>query len=146
MKRILVCLDGSQRAPYVLDAAVALARRTGAKVQLLRAVSLPPELPPAMYLISPNDVPSVLLEDAKRGLAELSRDVPADIIEGIFTQIGSPWDAICSAARAHDADLIVIGSHGYGGLDRVLGTTAAKVVNHADRSVLVVRQKPDSAR
>jgi nucleotide-binding universal stress UspA family protein len=42
-------------------------------------------------------------------------------------------------ARAIGADLIVIGSHGYGGLDRVLGTTAARVVNHADRSVLVVR-------
>jgi nucleotide-binding universal stress UspA family protein len=36
-------------------------------------------------------------------------------------------------------DLIVIGSHGYDALDRLLGTTAAKVVNHADRSVLVVR-------
>ncbi|HVU00723.1 MAG TPA: universal stress protein [Polyangiaceae bacterium] len=36
-----------------------------------------------------------------------------------------------------------MGSHGYGTLDRVLGTTAAKVVNHAARSVLVVR---DAAR
>lgn len=34
---------------------------------------------------------------------------------------------------------IVIGSHGHGGIDRVLGTTAAKLVNHADRNVLVVR-------
>jgi len=33
----------------------------------------------------------------------------------------------------------VIGSHGYGGLDRLLGTTAARVVNHADRNVLIVR-------
>ena len=52
---------------------------------------------------------------------------------------GEGADAICSAAREHDVDLIVIGSHGYGILDRLLGTTAAKVVNHADRSVLVVR-------
>jgi universal stress protein F len=43
------------------------------------------------------------------------------------------------AAAENDVDMIVIGSHGYHGLDRVLGTTAAKVVNHADRSVLVVR-------
>jgi nucleotide-binding universal stress UspA family protein len=33
----------------------------------------------------------------------------------------------------------VIGAHGYGKLDRMLGTTAAKVVNHADRNVLIVR-------
>ncbi len=51
----------------------------------------------------------------------------------------APWDGICRAAREHDADMIVIGSHGYGALDRLLGTTAAKVVNHADRNVLVVR-------
>jgi nucleotide-binding universal stress UspA family protein len=36
----------------------------------------------------------------------------------------------------------VIGCHGYSGLDRVIGTTAGKVVNHADRSVFVVRERP----
>jgi nucleotide-binding universal stress UspA family protein len=38
--------------------------------------------------------------------------------------------------------LIVIGAHGYGIVDRILGTTAGRVVNHADRSVLVVRATP----
>jgi nucleotide-binding universal stress UspA family protein len=42
-------------------------------------------------------------------------------------------------ARELSVDLIAIGSHGYSPVDHVLGTTAAKVVNHADRSVLVVR-------
>ena len=46
---------------------------------------------------------------------------------------------ICGAAPTTDAGLIVIGSHGFGSLDRVFGTTAARVVNHADRSTLVVR-------
>jgi universal stress protein F len=41
---------------------------------------------------------------------------------------------------------VVIGSHGYGGLDRVLGTTAAKIVNHASCSVLVVREAQAEAR
>ena len=51
----------------------------------------------------------------------------------------SPWDAICAAAIAEDVDAIVIGSHGYDVLDRLTGTTAAKVVNHADRTVIVIR-------
>jgi universal stress protein F len=144
MKRILVCLDGSSRAPQVLAAGVDLARRTGAKVCLFRAVGLPPELPPSLYSMSPSDLPNVLLDNAKKELTELSRDIPPELLEALFTHIGSPWDAICSAARDHDVDLIVIGSHGYGGLDRLLGTTAAKVVNHADRSVLVVRRKMES--
>ena len=33
----------------------------------------------------------------------------------------------------------VIGSHGYDTMDKLIGTTAAKVVNHAEVSVLVVR-------
>ncbi len=140
MKRILVCLDGSQRAPHVLATALDLARRMGAKIRLFRAVGLPPELP-TQYLLSPSNLPDILVENAKKELTELSRDVPPDLLDGVHTHIGSPWDAICRAAREHDADLVVIGSHGYGALDRVLGTTAAKVVNHADRSVLVVRPK-----
>jgi nucleotide-binding universal stress UspA family protein len=145
MKRILTCLDGSQRAPYVLSTAVSLARGTGAKVLLFRAVSIPSELPPRLYSVSPNDLPDILLESAKSELTELARDVPQDLIDGIEVHVGSPWDAICTAAQAHDADLVVIGSHGYGALDRILGTTAAKVVNHIDRSVLVVRAKGSRA-
>ncbi len=140
MKRILVCLDASERAPHVLATAIDLARSTGAKVRLFRAVGLPPELP-TRYLMSGDDLPAILMEDAKKALTELSRNTPSDLLDGVYTHLGSPWDAICRAAREHDADLVVIGSHGYGALDRVLGTTAAKVVNHADRSVLIVRPK-----
>ena len=60
--------------------------------------------------------------------------------------VATPWEALCMCAQAHDADLIVIGSHGYGGLDRVLGTTAARVVNHALCSVFVVRCRGISLR
>ncbi len=38
-------------------------------------------------------------------------------------------------------DLIVLGSHGYGGIDRLLGTTAAHVANRAERNVLVVHER-----
>jgi universal stress protein F len=60
-------------------------------------------------------------------------------LEKLVAAFATPWDGICRAGREEAADLIAIGSHGYGGLDRLLGTTAAKVVNHADRNVLVVR-------
>src|SRR5262249_52175656 len=74
-------------------------------------------------------------------IEEAAATVPPELLDGAYAQVGVAWDAICSAAREHDVDLIVIGSHGYGLLDRLLGTTAAKVVNHADRSVLVVRAR-----
>ncbi len=138
MKRILVALDSSPRASNVLASAVDLARRTGGKLRLFRAVGLPPEIPQALAT-SPNGLLETLLESAKADLAARCKDLPPDLLEGQDVHVGTPWDAICAEARRCNADLVVIGSHGYGGLDRVLGTTAAKVVNHSDRSVLVVR-------
>ncbi|MGH7440334.1 MAG: universal stress protein, partial [Polyangiaceae bacterium] len=58
----------------------------------------------------------------------------------IHVVVGVPWQAISAAAESVGADLIVLGSHGYGGVDRLLGTTAAKVVNHSPCSVLVVKE------
>ena len=66
------------------------------------------------------------------------------IVVHVLVRIGNPWSAICAAAREHDVDLVVVGSHGYEGVDHLIGTTAAKVVNHCDRSVLVVRESRSS--
>jgi nucleotide-binding universal stress UspA family protein len=139
MKRILVGLDSSQRARVVLDAAIDLARRTGAKLRLFRAVGLPPEMPSTMWAMPPNQMLETLLAASRRELDEYAATVPPELLDGATTHIGVAWDAICAAARELDVDLVVIGSHGYSVLDRIIGTTAAKVVNHADRSVLVVR-------
>lgn len=148
MRRILVGLDASPRAKNVLCTAVDLARKTGGKVRLLRAVGLPPELPSNLWPLPQTQLLETFLAAAKRDLEELAQEVPPDLLDGMVAQVGVAWDAICSHAREHDCDLIVIGSHGYGLLDRLLGTTAAKVVNHADRSVLVVREprKEDEVR
>jgi universal stress protein F len=81
----------------------------------------------------------VLMRNARSDLERLTRDLPPARIEKLVAEPATPWDGICRAAREQAADLIVIGSHGYGGLDRLVGTTAGKVVNHADRNVLVVR-------
>jgi nucleotide-binding universal stress UspA family protein len=138
MKIILAAVDSSGRAPMVLAAACALARRSQGKVVLFRAVGLPHDLPVEAYAVSPDDVVNVLEERARRELAELAR-AAAGVDCEIRVAIGTAWEAICREARDVGAAIIVIGSHGYGGLERLLGTTAARVVNHADRSVFVVR-------
>jgi nucleotide-binding universal stress UspA family protein len=143
MDRILVALDDSPHATIVLARAVALARQVGGKLRLLRAVMLPPEMPSNLWAVTPNKAVEGAVDVARQELHELAATVPEELLDGATAQIGVAWDAICATAREHDVDLIVIGSHGYRLLDRILGTTAAKVVNHADRSVLVVR--PDEA-
>jgi universal stress protein F len=140
MNKILVGLDGSTRSPHVLDTAVDLAQRTGATVYLYRAVGLPSELPVIALSMSPGDTSALLQRLAEQYLHELEHAVPNVLRGGASVSLAIPWQGICEAARRVRADLIVIGSHGYGGLDRLLGTTAAKVVNHAPVSVLVVKE------
>jgi nucleotide-binding universal stress UspA family protein len=141
MKRILVCLDASPRAVFVLQTASDLAVKTGAKLVLLRSVGLPAEIDQEFYVHAAGSMTDLLVDKAKKDLDALAKDVPAGIIEGFDVHIGTPWDTICREAVARDCDLVVLGSHGYSGMDRILGTTAAKVVNHCERSVLVARTK-----
>ena len=142
MKRILVCLDASPRAAFVLATASNLAVKTGAKLVLLRSVGLPAEIDQEFYVHAAASMTDLLVDKAKKELDLLAKDLPAGIVEGYDVHIGTPWDTICREAKARDCDLVVLGSHGYSGMDRVLGTTAAKVVNHCERSVLVARTKP----
>ena len=139
MNTFLVALDASPRAPMVLDAAIALARPLGAKLVLYRSVSIPPEIPLGLYLGSSGSLEGLLVDNAEKDIEELAKKVPPELLAAKLVEIATPWDGICRVADAQKADLVVIGSHGYGGLDRLLGTTAAKVVNHTHCSVYVVR-------
>lgn len=139
MKRILVALDGSPRAPKVLEAAARIAELAGAKLVLYRAISVSPDLPREVLVETDTRLEDLLIANARSDLARIAEGLRPELVEQIVTAFAIPWDGICRAARERDADLIVIGSHGYSGLDRILGTVAGKVVNHADRNVLVVR-------
>jgi len=142
MKRILVGVDGSSRAAGTLAVAVAIARAQGAKLVLLRSVGLPPDVPQDFWKTTDEPLLALLERHARQYLDEQVPKVPAEVFGGIEIAVGVPWQAICETARKLAADLVVIGSHGYAGFDRLLGTTAAKVVNHAHCSVLVVREPP----
>jgi universal stress protein F len=139
VKRILVAVDGSPRAPTVIAAAARLAELAGASLVLFRAIGVPSDLPRAVLTVSGADLEDLLIGGAHTDLERVAASLPKGRVERIVTPFATAWDGICRTARELDVDLIVIGSHGYGALDRVIGTTAAKVVNHADRNVLVVR-------
>jgi len=139
MNTVLAAIDNSPRAPAVVAFAADYAKVSGKKLVLFRALNIPSDIPFEALAMSAAQVHDVLLQRAKNELAEIARTVPSDVPCETMTDVGGAWQAICHAAQRLDAALVVIGSHGYGGLDRVLGTTAARVVNHADRTVVVVR-------
>ncbi len=141
MKRILVGLDGSKRAPLVMGAAAQLAKLTGAKLIAYRAISIPTDMPQELLTMIDRRLEDVLISNARTGLERLAIEAGArEQVEQFVVTLATAWDGICRTATEYNVDLVVIGSHGYGGLDRVLGTTASKVVNHTDRNLFVVRQ------
>jgi len=140
-QKILVAVDVSERAVAVFDAAAALAEKLGATLRVVQVISVPAEFPPAAAASHVDPLPAHLTALAVRYLKELAERAPLIATDEPIVAVGQPWRAILDTARELDADLIVVGSHGYHGWDRVLGTTAGKVANLADRSVLVVHER-----
>jgi nucleotide-binding universal stress UspA family protein len=143
--KILVALDGSRRAAGVFDAAGEVASSFGATLHPFRAVVVPPEFP-AAAAGSPHDpLFEHLVTEANADLVRLAARAPLLAVEAPVVRVGQPWRLILEVADELDVDLIVLGSHGYHGLDRILGTTAGRVVNFSHRNVLVVHERPDPA-
>ena len=137
--KILVGLDGSPREPAVLQQAVELADRLGGKLLLVRAMQIPVSIPAVAWSLAGDDFEKFLVEHGHAALEKIAGDLPEGIVGGMHSGIGQPADYICKVAEERKADLVVIGSHGYDRVERLLGTTASKVVNRAPCSVMVVR-------
>jgi nucleotide-binding universal stress UspA family protein len=145
IRTVLAALDGSTRAPGVFDAAMSVAVRFGSILHVMRAVTVPPEFPPAAAGAGADPLPRYLsnaaLEDLRRVTADAA-DSTVRVAPPVI-RVGEAWRAILEVSEELDVDLIVLGSHGYGTLDMILGTTAARVANIATRNVLVVHERVD---
>lgn len=137
--KILVGLDGSERQPTVLEQAVELADRCGGTLILCRAVQIPSSIPALAWSLQGDEFEDFLVEHARDQLSKLSETLPEGLVSEMVAELGQPADVLLRACEERHCDLVVIGSHGYSGLDRILGTTAGKVVNKCERTVMVVR-------
>jgi nucleotide-binding universal stress UspA family protein len=139
---VLVALDGSPRAPGVFAMAAEVSARFGAVLHPVRSIFVPPEFPAASAGSRMDPLPAHLTLEAMDDLRRFRTQASLAAVGEPIVRVGPPWSVILEVADELDADLIVIGSHGYYGLDRILGTTAAHIVNHARRNVLVVHDRP----
>lgn len=139
IERIVVALDDSPRAPDVLRAALTIASRHEARLSILRAVGLSSAIPEELLTIRPDEVPRALQRIERKRLSELVASENPTVPFDLFVEVGRAADVICQFASRIRASLVIVGSHGYRGLDRLLGTTAERVANTAPCSVLVVR-------
>jgi len=139
IRHLLVPLDGSSLAECTLPWAVALARVFAARITLLRILDSPVAAASTSHAHDAVEW-QMRRAEAHSQLAKLDGELKADGLTSTAELLeGRPAEQIINFARGHDADLIVLSTHGEGGLNGwVLSSTAQKVVARADSSVLVV--------
>jgi nucleotide-binding universal stress UspA family protein len=143
LPKILVPMDFSGESMKALRYALGFAGQFGSRIVLAHVVE-PMVYPPEAGFI-PLD-PSHLVKAAKRRLVAIAREsVPANRLGGTRVTLGNPPREIAALAGRLKANLIVLSTHGYTGLQHVLlGSTAERVVRHAPCPVLVVRKNDKS--
>jgi nucleotide-binding universal stress UspA family protein len=140
-RRILLAVDDSPSAAHAADVAIELARSLGSEIALIHAIDPTLGYAPGSG-VPPADLLKLAEQEGKRLLAEFRARVTLGRPALEFAPLGTPADAIVSAAGQWPADLIVLGSHGRGGLSRLmLGSVAEAVMRHAPCPVLVVRAR-----
>ena len=142
--RIVVGTDGSETAKVAVEQATDLAKKVGARLDLVSAYE---PVPPSRLREERQEVPSDIAhtvspsEDVEALLSETAAGVEKNGIEvATFARQGDPADAILDVAEEQKADLIIVGNKGMTGAKRfLLGSVPNKVSHHAPCSVLIVR-------
>jgi nucleotide-binding universal stress UspA family protein len=136
---ILAPLDGSPLAVCVLPHVVAVARATGAHITLLRVLErsgndLAGDVNPFDWHMQKLEAQAYLDEIAQQLLHSVDLPVKTDLLEG------SAAVQIVEHAQRIDADLVLLSSHGRGGLsDWHTSSVAQKVIQRSGLSVLLTR-------
>lgn len=141
LRRLVVPTDFSEQATAAMPYAALLAKRFDAQVTLLHASAVQPSYEPI-----PLDAAAVVhISDGEDQLAvralEETRSAHFDAVDvRVRNVFGRAAEAILDESHATDADMIVMGTHGRGGVARaLLGSVAEDVIRESDRPVLTVR-------
>ena len=157
--KILAALDIEENYRPVFERSLLLAQATGAQLHLLRVIHCDSEaIQPLVtypgigsYPLAAGDVLwpeyqqnyNQLEEAGTQVLSALVREAEARGTQTEFLQqAGEAGRVICDRAKAIEADLIIVGSHGRRGLDELLmGSVSSYVMHRAPCSVMVVHDK-----
>ncbi len=143
IKKIVCAVDLSDHSKSIAEYTITIAKLTGAEVLVVYTA---PSLSQYVgFHVPPNTIENFVGEIVTG--AEKSMDTfVAENFPGISAKgvvlIGYAADEIVNKAEEEEADLIIMGTHGRKGLDRILfGSVAEKVVKNASQPVLTIRPK-----
>ncbi len=135
MRRILVSADLSYAVQPTFEAAVRMARLFGAELRVLHAVEPLPVFAerPALW----NE--EAFYEDSEAQLERCLEPLLEDVVAEPVVRRGHAAEAIAAEAVEWGADLVVVGSHGKGWVDRLLlGSTTERLLDQLPAALLVV--------
>ena len=142
-KHILVPVDGSPTAQLAVQKAIELAKAFDSRVSTIFVIDPYPftgvgtdfAYGQAEYLSAATAEANAAVKTAKAAFTEAGISAEASVIES-----HTAWRGVVQAAESMQADLIVMGSHGRSGLEKlVLGSVTQAVLSHTKLPVLVVR-------
>ena len=154
---ILVAVDGSETSDKVFDAAAQLVKLSGGRLLIIHVISVPAAIADPLLAVGATDMGELMNEIERRGKALLEKYVtkadkeykistsstssaPSSSVETILAQGRSPADAIIREAESKSADLVVIGSRGFGGAKGFfLGSVPNSILHHSRIPVLLVK-------
>lgn len=146
--KILLAIDGSPSSKAAVTEIASKPWPEGTEVKILSAVKVAiPYIPDPLLLL---ETANLKLRESEFNRLTIAVEQAADQLREsesgnrlkIETEIldGSPKEVIVDEAEAWGADLIVVGSHGYGNIKRfLLGSVSQAVATHAPCSVQIVR-------
>ncbi|OIQ65536.1 putative universal stress protein [mine drainage metagenome] len=142
-KHILVPVDGSDTSQFAVSKAADLARAFDSTVTVIYVIDPYPfagvgtdfAYGQAEYLSAATAEANASVHRAKESFVAAGVSVNTSVVEA-----HTAWRGIVQAGESLQIDLIVMGSHGRSGLEKlVLGSVAQAVLSHTKLPVLVVR-------
>ena len=155
LEHVLVAIDGSLQSQQALMTANNLSAKLGLSLEVLHVI---PDLPPLTGYTGLEFAPMIDYDRYEKDLAAESQAIIADALKQLEALSAKVSDVrsssvpakglilgerILQTAQAHGADLIVLGTHGRSGIERLLlGSVAQSVSHHSNIPVLLVRTLP----
>ena len=144
-KRILVPIDGSQTATKALQSALQMAKESGGVVRIIHLIDANAYMSGSGGFVSyPGDLPGSMRDGGNKVIEEatnLAQSMGVVAETHLFDSFdGRLADVVSDEAKAWNADLVVVGTHGRTGIGRVLlGSGAEQILRQAPVPVLVIR-------
>jgi nucleotide-binding universal stress UspA family protein len=134
-ENVLIPVDMAhpEKAPDMISAAQRLA---GGNTKFVMA-NIIHSVPAVAELSVPQEYFDMAEKEARETLENLAKE--AELKATIEVRIGHPANDILTIAEDHKVNLIIVGSHRPGLQDYLIGSTASRVVRHAQCPVLVMR-------